>query len=54
MSASEQVAIKQLRDDDSILVLPADKGRSTVIMDRSEYERKVRLMLEDSRTYKKL
>ena len=34
MSAAEWVAIQQLCDDDSILVLLADKGRSTVIMDR--------------------
>ena len=44
LSATERRAIKQLRDDDDILILPADKGQSTVIMDRCEYNRKVQLM----------
>lgn len=45
MSADEQVAIKQFHDDNSILVLVADKGQSTVIIERREYEKKVHLIL---------
>ena len=54
LSASERRAIKMLQDDDDILILPADKGRATVVMDRQDYEQKIHLLLDDSRTYKKL
>ena len=36
------------------MVLPADKGKATVIMDTEEYEKKVREMLSDEKTYSKL
>ena len=39
LSASR--AIKQLQGDDDILIIPADKGRATVVMKRREYEQKV-------------
>ena len=54
LSASERRAIKLLQDDDNILILPADKGRATVVMDRQDYEQKICLLLDDSHTYKKL
>ena len=54
LSNFECKAVKGLRDDDNTVVLPADNGRSTVLMDKCDYERKVRLMLDDSNTYKKL
>lgn len=50
----ERRAIKQLGDDESILILSADKGRATVVMVRQNYECKIRLLLEDSNTHKKL
>jgi len=34
----------------SIQILPADKGRATVIIDKTEYETKVKDMLEDEKT----
>ena len=46
-------AIKELRKDDSIVVLPADKGNATVVMNRSSYDEKIEQMLADS-TYRKL
>ena len=54
LSVAERRAIKQLRDDDSILILPADKGRSVVVMDKCDYDHIMRLMLEDCHTYKRL
>ena len=53
LSTGERRAIKLFQDDDDILILPADKGRATVVMDRQDYEQKI-LLLEDSHTYKKL
>ena len=40
--------------DETITVLPADKGRVTVVMKKEEYREKCRLLLEDSKTYLKL
>ena len=39
---------------ESIIVLPADKGKCVVIMDRSEYLEKATSMLWDEKTYTKL
>ena len=49
-----QAAVKDLSKEISILVLPADKGRCTVVMDTVDYEQKVNTMLNDERTYGKL
>ena len=54
LSKDEREAIKRLRQDESIQVLPADKGRATVIMDKQEYESKVKAMLDDEKMYVKL
>ena len=51
LSKSERNVLKELKQDDSILVLPADKGRSTVIMDKSDYNQKAENMLSDRNTY---
>lgn len=37
VTASEMSALKRLKDNDSIMVLPADKGKAVVILDTSEY-----------------
>ena len=39
-SASECRPIKLLQDDDNILILPADKGRAPVVMDRKDHNRR--------------
>ena len=44
----------QLRSNTDIIVLPSDKGRATVIMDRDDYNSKISEMLSDTTTYKKL
>ena len=36
------------------MILPADKGKAAVIMDKEEYNNKVNTMLSDTNTYKKL
>ena len=36
------------------MILPADKGKCVVILDKEEYSNKVNMMLSDERTYRKL
>ena len=48
----EWKAIKQLRRNRNIVILPADKGRATVVMDISRYDSKMMDLLSDSSTYK--
>ena len=52
--SGERKAIKSLHEDDTILILPAGKGRSTVVLDRTEYDRKLDALLSDENTYKPL
>ena len=47
-------SIDNLRKDDSIMILPADKGRVTVVMNKKEYEDKCKQLLGDEKTYKRL
>ena len=37
ISKDERKALKELQSDTSIVILPADKGRSTVILNREDY-----------------
>ena len=46
-------AISSLKKDDSIVILPADNGNSTVVMDRSEYSKNIHDLQEDG-TYRPL
>ena len=43
--------LKELAKDDDIVILPADKGRATVVMDRKDYSAKMLTMLGDRDTY---
>ena len=47
----EQQALVELRKEKSIMILPTDKGKATVIMDTGEYEQKVITMLSDDKTW---
>ena len=49
---SELKALRDLRKDHSLLVISADKGNCTVVMDRKDYDNKVKQMLSDQKTYK--
>lgn len=46
-------AIKDLQKDTDIVILPANKGNVTVVMDRTEYVKKMNDLLEDE-TYIRL
>ncbi|BHF69760.1 hypothetical protein SprV_0301280600 [Sparganum proliferum] len=45
---AQQDDLRTLKAEKSIVILPADKGRSTVILDKVEYIRKANALLEDS------
>ena len=50
ISKSERRALIELRKCREITILPADKGKATVVMNVSDYEDKVTEMLSDART----
>ncbi|BHF78699.1 hypothetical protein SprV_0602181200 [Sparganum proliferum] len=52
LSNVEQRALKSLKANKDIIILPADKGRSTVVLDKSDYQNKVQDLLEDQHSYK--
>ena len=54
VTKQEKSALKDLATEESIMILPADKGKCTVILDKEEYVNKINTMLSDTRTYKKL
>ena len=54
MTKDEMESIDNFRKDDSIMILPADKGRVTVVMNKKEYEEKCKQLLGDEKTYKRL
>ena len=43
--------MKTLKENDSILVLPADKGNATVVMNKVDYKEQISSMLQDTKTY---
>ena len=53
LPGSLRKAVKDLQADETIVVLPADKGSATVVMNRTEYNEKIETQLSDG-TYKKL
>ena len=44
---NEFKALRELRSDYSLMILPADKGRTTVVMDKTSYDAKVANILTD-------
>ena len=53
LSSHLRRALKDLQKDETIVILPADKGNATVVMDRMEYVEKLETMLTYD-TYRKL
>ena len=53
LTVRQRMALKELRALEDEMVLPADKGNTTVIMTKEDYDTKLRRMLESS-TYKRL
>ncbi|RVE46596.1 hypothetical protein evm_008729 [Chilo suppressalis] len=54
ITSSESAALQDLRKNNNIIILKADKGNATVIMDITEYESKIHGLLTDSNTYIKV
>lgn len=49
-----RVALKEVKKLKDEVILPVDKGNATVVINRSDYDGKMREVLSDSTTYKKL
>ena len=47
LSVPEAKALRELHRDNSLMILPADKGRATVVMNKTDYDTKVNTMLAD-------
>ena len=54
ITRSQQAALKEMRKWEDNVILPADKGNATVVMEREDYNRKVRELLSDATAYRKL
>ncbi|BHF83737.1 hypothetical protein SprV_0902688300 [Sparganum proliferum] len=50
--SAEVKAIRELKSDEEIVIVPADKGRATVVLDKSEYVAKAQQLLNDNQSYK--
>lgn len=46
--------MNDLRKDEEVTVVSADKGRAVVVMDKDEYQEKVSVLLNDKNTYLKI
>ena len=53
LSHQQMKALKKLKKNNDVVILPADKGNTTVVMDRNEYDVKMKELVETP-TYKKL
>ncbi|KAM4034466.1 uncharacterized protein ACNLHF_021098 [Anomaloglossus baeobatrachus] len=54
MSQEERNALKSLMDDPSLIIKPADKGGSVVIMDKKDYVQEIKSQLSNTAVYEKL
>jgi hypothetical protein len=54
LSRQQKLALKNLREDDSITIIPADKGKAIVVMDNDDYTSKISDLLSDKETYLKI
>ena len=54
ITREDRQALKSLSKADDVLILPADKGRCTVVLDKAQYTQQVEEMLSDKDTYKTL
>nr|VZI15989.1 unnamed protein product [Spirometra erinaceieuropaei] len=51
LTIDEEKGLRSLKTDDSIVVVPADKGGATVIMDKADYVRKANTIFDDREAY---
>ena len=54
LNPAQHRGLTQLRQDNTRVVLTADKGVAMVIMDQQDYNKKAQALLQDSNTYKVL
>ena len=54
LSPAEYKAVKLLKEDDPIVIAPADKGNATIVINSEDYDGKIRSLLADTDTYKRL
>ena len=54
LTKDERQAPKRLKTDENIVILPADKGRVTVVMDKTDYYDKMDTLVNDKQTYEEL
>ncbi|BHF77158.1 hypothetical protein SprV_0502026100 [Sparganum proliferum] len=51
LSKVERDALRELKADRDLVIVPADKVRSTVVLDRKDYLQKAKCLLEDRQVY---
>nr|VZI34618.1 unnamed protein product [Spirometra erinaceieuropaei] len=51
LSKVERDALRELKADKDLVIVPADKGRSTVVLDRKDYLQKAKGLLKDRQFY---
>ena len=54
ISKEERMAIRNIRENKNIIILPGDKGRAAVGVDTSVYQEKDKLLLSDKNINKQL
>ncbi|XP_064481243.1 uncharacterized protein LOC135394433 isoform X2 [Ornithodoros turicata] len=54
LNKQKQAALRDLKSDESIITLPADKGKGTVVMDKIDYDGKMLKILDDPTHFKKV
>ena len=54
MTRDERSALKDLRDDTSIVIKEADKGSAVVVWDREDYIKEANSQLEDKEVYEEI
>ncbi|BHF76276.1 hypothetical protein SprV_0501937400 [Sparganum proliferum] len=51
LSKVERDALKERRADNDFVIVPANKGRSTFVLYRTDYNQKVKILLDDRQSY---
>ena len=46
LSRQQMKALKELKKNNDVVIFPADKGNTTVVMDRNEYDEKMKKLVE--------
>jgi len=54
VSSQEINALNNLKSDNSIIILKADKGNTSVVLDKDDYESKISQLINDTNTYRKI